>query len=162
MAPSYPGRPPAGFASRSRAGRPVSDGTGRFVTPCNHEEVGRFRPCRRDRRRAASRTRSVTVVDDDLARLVLSPVVTPNPFGSETSVQFGVQRRGPVSISIHDVQGRLVRTLLPTTILEASTRDVRWDGRDDRGDSVGSGVYLCRVQTSSRVATMRIVHVRTR
>ncbi len=102
----------------------------------------------------------VPVEDQGIERMALTPFVSPNPFGFEISVRFGVARRGPVSVTVHDVEGRLVRTLLAGKILESGVRNILWDGRDDRGNEVASGVYLCRLRTGAQATTTRMVLLR--
>jgi len=71
---------------------------------------------------------------------------SPNPFNPETTIRFVVPA-GPkrdYSVRVYDVAGRLVRNLVAGKI-EAGAHDVRWDGTDERGAVVSSGVYLYRV-----------------
>jgi flagellar hook assembly protein FlgD len=71
---------------------------------------------------------------------------SPNPFNPETTIRFVVPA-GPkrdYSVRVYDVAGRLVRNLAAGKI-EAGAHDVRWDGTDQRGAVVSSGVYLYRV-----------------
>ena len=71
---------------------------------------------------------------------------SPNPFNPETTIRFLVPA-GPkrdYSVRVYDVAGRLVRNLAAGKI-EAGAHDVRWDGTDQRGAVVSSGVYLYRV-----------------
>ena len=71
---------------------------------------------------------------------------TPNPFNPTTTIRFVVPAGSPrpYSLRIYDVRGALVRELGNGQI-GGGSHDVRWDGRDDRGASVSSGVYLYRV-----------------
>ncbi|MFN8179016.1 MAG: FlgD immunoglobulin-like domain containing protein [bacterium] len=101
-------------------------------------------------------------VREGIAGGTLQPVVSPNPFVAQTTLHFGVRNAGPVSVTVHDVAGRLVRTLLDGVSLQAGARSLSWDGRDDEGREVMSGVYLCRVSEGSRVATTRMILVRAR
>lgn len=71
---------------------------------------------------------------------------SPNPFNPETTIRFVVPA-GPkrdYSVRVYDVAGRLVRNLAAGKI-DAGAHDVRWDGTDERGAVVSSGVYLYRV-----------------
>ena len=69
----------------------------------------------------------------------------PNPFNPVTTIQYEVGEASPVEVSIYSVQGRLVRTLVNET-KSAGRYDAIWDGRDERGMSVGSGMYLYRLR----------------
>jgi hypothetical protein len=69
----------------------------------------------------------------------------PNPFNPSTTIGFSVSQSGPVLLEIYDLTGRHVRTLLSGGVA-AGHHDVQWDGRDERGSSVGSGVYFYRLR----------------
>jgi hypothetical protein len=69
----------------------------------------------------------------------------PNPFNPITTIFFEVGERAVVSIAIYDVRGRLIRELVHET-MSPGRREAVWNGRDARGDPVGSGVYLCRLR----------------
>ncbi len=70
----------------------------------------------------------------------------PNPFNPSTTIEFRVPRDARTQLKVYDVTGRLVRTLVDAR-LGAGRHAARWDGRDDRGRPVASGVYLYRLQT---------------
>ena len=69
----------------------------------------------------------------------------PNPFNPTTMIEFVLPRYGHVALRIFDVRGRRVRTLLDTR-LGADTHAVLWDGRNDNGDQVRSGVYFYQLR----------------
>ncbi len=73
----------------------------------------------------------------------------PNPFNPSTTIAFRLQERSAVTVSVHDVRGHLVTTLLDDEELDAGESSVVWDGRDASGKPVESGVYLCRVEAGS-------------
>lgn len=76
----------------------------------------------------------------------------PNPFNPRTTIGFTVPRAGEVRVWIADARGRRVREVLHER-RPAGSHAVRWDGRDDAGRSVASGVYLAVVEHGgSRVA----------
>ncbi len=68
----------------------------------------------------------------------------PNPFNPSTAIQYALGRSGPVSLSIYDLRGRLVRTLVNEE-QAAGDYTVVWQGRDDEGRQLGSGVYFYRI-----------------
>lgn len=68
----------------------------------------------------------------------------PNPSGAESSMGFSLATRGPVRIVVVDVAGRHVRVLAEGDFPEG-THVVRWDGRDDTGRLMGSGLYFVRL-----------------
>jgi hypothetical protein len=68
----------------------------------------------------------------------------PNPFNPSTTITFDVastDTKQPVSLSIYDVRGRCVKTLINSG-LDPGSHKIHWDGRDERGQSVSSGIYL--------------------
>lgn len=83
----------------------------------------------------------------------------PNPARDATSVQFELGRGGQVQVLVYDLAGRQVRTLASGTIA-AGQHVVPWDGRDDAGRFVASGVYLLRLVSPAGAATERVTLLR--
>lgn len=79
----------------------------------------------------------------------------PNPFNPRTRLEFELDRRGDASIDIFDVSGRRVRTIDVSASVPGS-HVVEWDGRDNGGRRVASGVYLVRLHTASASDALRI------
>ena len=77
----------------------------------------------------------------------------PNPFNPATTIAFDVPAATAVRLTVHDVAGRLVRTLAADGIVAAGRHQVVWDGRDDAGRAVAAGVYLCRLEAADYAAT---------
>jgi len=84
---------------------------------------------------------------------------SPNPFHPTTGISFSLPAAGPVKLDIYDVRGALVRVLLDER-REAGRYEVTWDGRDDGGRQMASGVYLYRLQAGGRVESQRMVLVK--
>jgi hypothetical protein len=74
----------------------------------------------------------------------MSVTCWPNPCNPLTTVSYLVPRDGRIAVRVYDSGGRLVRTLVNSE-QEAGPYRVPWDGRDDAGRQVSSGVYLIRV-----------------
>jgi len=92
----------------------------------------------------------------------LSPALyqnVPNPFNPTTSISFAVPARSRVTLRIYDVAGRHVKTLLDDDV-DGGVRNVVWDGRDERGNRVGSGVYFYEMRTANTVLTRTMVHLK--
>ena len=83
----------------------------------------------------------------------------PNPFNPVTALSFGVKEKGHVSLRIYDVTGRLVRTLIDD-VREAGRYRAEWDGTNNRGASVASGVYFVRAVSGTMEQTRKLVIVR--
>jgi len=84
----------------------------------------------------------------------------PNPFNPNTVLAFDLPLGGRVFVRVYGVDGRLVRTLLAGEQMLAGTREVAWDGRDDDGRAIASGVYLVQLESQGRRDTQRAVLVR--
>jgi hypothetical protein len=69
----------------------------------------------------------------------------PNPFNPTTKIEFTLTKSGFVSLEIYDVLGRKVRTLVSEK-LSAGYKSVIWDGKNDAGDEVASGVYFYQLK----------------
>lgn len=81
---------------------------------------------------------------------------SPNPFNPRTTLRFAIPEPGPVRLRLHDAMGRVVRTLVDRSIATTGWHDVTWDGRDDSGGRVASGVYFARVEAVGEVRTARL------
>jgi hypothetical protein len=86
----------------------------------------------------------------------------PNPFNPSTKVEYWVPEgvkvggRSNVSITVYDVHGARVRTLVSGP-KNAGHYIAQWDGRDDHGSPVGSGIYFCRMATAGFTGTRKMV-----
>jgi len=96
----------------------------------------------------------VRVIDPPNAPLSAS--VAPNPLNPAGVLTVRTARQGPVTVSMFDLHGRLVRRLLDRQILGPGIHEVRIDGRGRRGETLASGVYLYRVETVEGVLTGRV------
>ncbi|MBI2619091.1 MAG: N-acetylmuramoyl-L-alanine amidase [Ignavibacteriales bacterium] len=83
----------------------------------------------------------------------------PNPFNPETLIEFLIAQTSPVWLDIVDLLGRSVRHLVSGEYQPGRYRAV-WDGRDDAGRRVASGVYFYRLSAGSFVASRRMVLVK--
>jgi M6 family metalloprotease-like protein len=68
----------------------------------------------------------------------------PNPFNPSTTIRYELASRARVELRVYDVNGALVRTLVDD-VKPAGAYALEWNGRDDRGNPVGSGVYFYRL-----------------
>jgi len=88
-------------------------------------------------------------------RIALHPNY-PNPFNPGTTIPYALPSEGIVNLAIYDIFGRTVRTLVvaPKT---AGEHAASWDGRDEGGSLVASGVYFVRVEAGGQAATRKIL-----
>ena len=100
-----------------------------------------------------------TGVEDEIVAAGALLRNVPNPFEQGTAIQFRLPESGAFSLRVYDVAGRLVR-VLDGGRAAAGPREVAWDGRDDAGTPVASGVYFARLETATRVESRRMVLLR--
>jgi flagellar hook assembly protein FlgD len=79
----------------------------------------------------------------------------PNPFNPTTTISFSIKDAGNVSLIIYDVAGRRVRELLNQR-RDRGAYNVVWDGHNDGGSKVASGVYFYRMVAGSFVDTKKL------
>jgi len=83
----------------------------------------------------------------------------PNPFNPQTTITYDLAKTGTVRLSVYAVNGQLVRTLVDGE-RPAGSYSVVWDGTDDAGRDVASGVYLCRMKAGEFVSTRKLLLIR--
>ena len=97
---------------------------------------------------------SVRVIDPPTIPLATS--VAPNPLNPVGVLTFATSRQGRVKVTMFDVNGRLVRTLVDSASLAPGSHKVSIDGRDRQGKALASGVFFYRVETVEGSAGGRI------
>ncbi|MBN2008185.1 PQQ-binding-like beta-propeller repeat protein [candidate division KSB1 bacterium] len=80
----------------------------------------------------------------------------PNPFNPSTTISFQLSTNSDVCLSIFNLNGQLVQTLLQTH-QSAGSYQIEWNGQDLVGRPVSSGVYLCRLQTNGQTTTRKML-----
>jgi hypothetical protein len=83
----------------------------------------------------------------------------PNPFNPSTNVGFYLASPGRVSLVIYDVRGSVVRTLVDEA-KPAGRHTALWDGKNDGGRQIASGVYYCRLVAGKTTLTKKLVVMR--
>jgi hypothetical protein len=83
----------------------------------------------------------------------------PNPFNPATTIRFSLREKGKVSIRIYDVAGRLVKTLVDE-VRDAGAHAEPWDGLNNRGAKIASGVYFYKMESRHFSSTRKMVLLR--
>jgi hypothetical protein len=83
----------------------------------------------------------------------------PNPFNPSTTIRFDMREKGFMTLKIYNVAGQLVRTLVEG-VKDAGSYNVAWDGMNDRGGSVASGIYFYKMETKDFSQTKKMVMLR--
>jgi hypothetical protein len=99
------------------------------------------------------------IVDAGDARVLRNRLAqnVPNPFNPSTVIEFTVKERAPVTLRVYNVRGQLVKTLVNDTRAPGITHRVEWNGRNDAGQEVASGVYFYRLVTKGFTKTRKMV-----
>jgi hypothetical protein len=80
----------------------------------------------------------------------------PNPFNPTTTIDYSLRDRSQVTLKIYNVAGQLIRTLV-NDAKTAGAHTISWDGRNNAGQTVSSGVYFYRLQAKEFVQTRKMV-----
>jgi hypothetical protein len=80
----------------------------------------------------------------------------PNPFNPITTLRYDLPETGLVTITIYDMLGRQVKTLINQT-QDAGYRSVIWDATNDYGKPVSAGIYLYQIQAGEYISTKKMV-----
>jgi hypothetical protein len=83
----------------------------------------------------------------------------PNPFNPVTNISYSIAGRGHVLVTVYDVTGRRVRTLV-NEIQDPARYQINWDGRDDMGTELASGVYFIRFSSGEHRFAKKAVLLR--
>jgi C1A family cysteine protease len=94
-----------------------------------------------------------------VARHGFTLAAVPNPLESSTKVTYSLPNNRRVRLTVHDVQGRTVRTLVDR-FLESGAHSEVWEGRDDAGRPVAPGIYFLRLDDGRKSLHQRVVLVK--
>jgi hypothetical protein len=89
----------------------------------------------------------------------------PNPLrlagsGAMGTIRFGLPIAATVRLTIFDLAGRAVRTLVAGQSLDAGYHEMRWDGADDQGRSAAAGIYVYRLEAANFAASRKLILLR--
>ena len=83
----------------------------------------------------------------------------PNPFNAATTIRFVLGKTAQTELAVYNLAGQRLR-LLHSGRLEAGPHQTAWDGRDQGGDAVSSGIYFLRLRTPAAVRTGKVLLLR--
>jgi hypothetical protein len=83
----------------------------------------------------------------------------PNPFNSTTNIRFFLIKQVKVKLAIHNILGQQIRTLHYGELVQGF-HQLEWDGRDDAGNYISSGVYFVRLSTGDFIKTRKMILLR--
>ena len=111
---------------------------------------------------AASNIVSITLTEVSIIEDTDMPTITssignyPNPFNPETTISFTIPIESNLRIDIYNIKGQKVKALI-NGVYEAGNHKIVWNGLDDNGQNVGSGIYLYRMKTDDFSQTKKMV-----
>lgn len=85
---------------------------------------------------------------------------SPNPFNPSTTIRFGLKEPAFVQLAVYDLNGRLVRTLHDGNYLPAGEHSLTWNGLNDRGVRVVSGIYFLKFRAGDFGETKKLILLR--
>jgi len=94
--------------------------------------------------------------DAKLTRNSLDPAY-PNPFNPTTTIRYTIKERAHVSLKVYNAAGQLVRTLVDEVQSPDGVQPMTWDGANNAGQTVSSGVYFYRMVTKNFAQTKKMV-----
>ena len=96
---------------------------------------------------------------EESIKLPTKPLIvnaSPNPFNSAVSVEFEIASDSDVRLTIYDLAGRMVATVIDGPLVSGEQRAI-WDGRSDSGDELSSGIYLMRLEAGDKKTTRKVL-----
>ncbi|MDD3235611.1 MAG: T9SS type A sorting domain-containing protein, partial [Candidatus Cloacimonetes bacterium] len=99
-----------------------------------------------------------TVANSDL----VSPLQTsllgnyPNPFNPSTTIQFSLKEKSQVNMDIYNISGQKVRSLV-NSLMPSGTHNIHWNGQDNSGKAVSSGVYFVKMNSGKYTSTKKMI-----
>ena len=105
---------------------------------------------------------TVTNVENNSVNLLYSFVLYqsyPNPFNPSTTIEYALQKEGKVVLKIFDTVGRELKTLVNKNQRSGGYKVV-WDGTDNKGDKVSSGIYFYRLEIDKATITKKAVFIK--
>jgi subtilisin family serine protease len=84
----------------------------------------------------------------------------PNPFNPSTTIKYALPKEGTVKAMVYDINGSLVKTLLSGVQSGGVHSDLIWNGYNDNGSIVASGMYLVRISFDNSVITKKVLFLK--
>ena len=80
----------------------------------------------------------------------------PNPFNNQTKISYSLEKEGNYSILIFNLRGQLVKNLI-SKFGQKGGYEIKWDGTNNFGQKVVSGVYICRLKTMNGIKNNKMI-----
>ncbi|HPM05226.1 MAG TPA: T9SS type A sorting domain-containing protein, partial [Candidatus Cloacimonas sp.] len=80
----------------------------------------------------------------------------PNPFAASTTINYSLVKAGRIELKIFNLKGQLVKKLVEGNC-KASAYTANWDGKDEQGRTVASGVYFCILTADGKSTSQKML-----
>ncbi len=83
----------------------------------------------------------------------------PNPFNAVTTINYGISKQAKVKIAVNDLRGNTIKLLADAT-QSAGYKNITWNGTDNYGNPVASGMYFCTVQCNNKTQSVKMIYLK--
>ena len=83
----------------------------------------------------------------------------PNPFNPETTIKYGIAKTSRVTLTIYNVTGQKIKTMINEE-KQPGLYSAKWDGKNDPGQKVSSGIYIYRLQSGNYAAAKKMIFLK--
>jgi len=83
----------------------------------------------------------------------------PNPFNSTTNIKFVLHEQVEIILKVFNLLGQEIRTLVNDT-LSCGIHSIHWDGKNDSGEGISSGIYIYRIQVYDKIESKKMLFLR--
>lgn len=99
------------------------------------------------------------VANDDPTTPAITDNLTcyPNPFRGSTNITIKLKDNNPINITIYNIRGQLIRTVVSNQKLSPGEHSFTWDGKKDNGQPMGTGIYFVKMMSGKNSATRKMV-----
>jgi len=80
----------------------------------------------------------------------------PNPFNPSTTIRFSIPKNEKVRLEVYDIRGKLVNSIIDSEQMNAGTYESKWNGHNNLGEKVTSGIYIARITTGSFMHSIKL------
>jgi predicted outer membrane repeat protein len=94
--------------------------------------------------------------DDPLSQTFLDKGNYPNPFNPDTYINFQLKESSLINLEIYNARGQMIRTLLQEN-LPSGEHSILWNGKDEQGNTLNSGIYFYRIQSASTTSVNKMI-----
>ncbi|MDP8204954.1 MAG: T9SS type A sorting domain-containing protein, partial [Candidatus Tenebribacter mawsonii] len=78
----------------------------------------------------------------------------PNPFNPETTIEFSIQQKSYIGLSVYNIKGQKIKTLIKNR-LDEGNHSVAWNGDDEFGKPVSSGIYYYKLNVNGKTEAVK-------